>query len=140
MTPTATRLALSRDIRASTALDEAVLERLVRAFYQRARQDEAIGPMFAGVQDWEHHIARISSFWASAVLQTGTYRGQPLPPHFRLGVQPEHFARWLVLFEETARDTCSLAAVAVLMDKARTIARGMQIGLAVARGELPVRA
>ncbi|PZW37750.1 hypothetical protein C8P66_14127, partial [Humitalea rosea] len=33
------RAALSRDITAATGLDEAVLERLVRAFYAAARED-----------------------------------------------------------------------------------------------------
>ena len=133
------RAALSRDIRAATGLDEAVLERLIRAFYARARIDPQIGHMFAGVADGEHHVARITSFWASAVLQAGTYQGQPLPPHFKLGVQPEHFARWLVLFEQTALEECTGSAVMLLMDKARMIARGMQMGLAVARGEMPAR-
>lgn len=133
------RAALSWEIRAATGLDEAVLERLVRAFYDRARGDGLIGHLFDGVTDWDHHVARITSFWASAVLYAGTYQGQPLPPHFRLGVQPEHFARWLVLFEQTAREVCSPQAVSVLMEKARMIARGMQMGLAVARGEIPAR-
>jgi hemoglobin len=133
------RAEIMRNIQAATGLDEMVLERLVRRFYHRARRDAVIGHLFDGVQDWERHIAKITLFWSSVALLTGRYHGQPLPPHFRLGVQPLHFKRWLMLFEQTVREECSPAATELLMDKARRIARSMEVGVAVARGELPPR-
>ena len=78
-------------IQAATGLDDAVLERVVRRFYDAARQDEVIGHLFNGVHDWERHIATITSFWSSISLATGRYEGQPLPPHVRLNLQPQHF-------------------------------------------------
>jgi hemoglobin len=133
------RAAVTREIQAATGLEESVLARLVRTFYETARQDEIIGHKFDGVQDWETHIARITSFWSSVALRTGRYQGQPLPVHFPLDLEPPHFTRWLTLFEKTAHDVCTPAAAELLMDKARRIARSLELGIAVGRGELPSR-
>ena len=51
------RLAISRRLREATGLDEPTLVRLIRGFYAAARIDPLIGPMFDGVDDWEHRIA-----------------------------------------------------------------------------------
>ena len=134
------RAAISREIQAATGLDEAVLERLVRAFYAAARQDEVIGHLFDAVDDWETHIARISAFWSSVGLLTGRYHGQPLAAHLPLGLEPQHFARWLMLFESTVREVCPPEAAAYLMEKAQRIARSLELGTSVQRGDLPPRA
>ena len=133
------RAAITRDIQAATELDEAVPERLVRSFYETARRDEVIGHLFDGVHDWEKHISKITAFWSSVALLTGRYHGQPLAAHFPLGLEPRHFMRWLALFEKTAREVCSAAWADLLMDKAHRIARSLEIGVAVSRGELPFR-
>lgn len=132
------RTALSQQIHAATGLDRAALERLMRAFYAAAREDDMLKPMFAHVQDWEAHIARITSFWSSAALISGEYHGQPLRPHVRLNLHQPHFVRWLALFETTAGQVCTPAGAAYLMEKARRIAQSLEFGCAVARGELPV--
>lgn len=131
------RAAATRRLEEATGLNDAILERLVRAFYERARRDEIIGHLFDGVQDWEHHIEKITLFWSSVALATGRYTGQPLPAHFKLGVRTPDFERWLALFEQTARELCTEAGVAHLMEKARRIASSMDMAMAVARGELP---
>jgi len=131
------RAEATRRVEAATGLNRDVLEALVRAFYDRARRDALIGMKFDGVHNWEDHIARITTFWSSVALQTGEYHGQPLPRHVPLGLQGEHFRRWLALFEETAREVCSPAGAALVIEKARRIAQSMEIGMAVARGELP---
>lgn len=133
------RAAITREIQARTGLDDAVLERLVRAFYDRARVDPVIGFLFNGVEDWEAHIARITTFWSSVGLLTGQYHGQPLPAHAKLPLEPEHFARWLALFETTLHEVCTDVAAAYLLEKARRIARSLEMGVAVARGMLPPR-
>ncbi|MGD0635277.1 MAG: group III truncated hemoglobin [Beijerinckiaceae bacterium] len=131
------RAAITRDIQAATGLDEAVLEKLVRAFYGAARHDEILGPSFDGVLDWEKHIATITAFWSSVALLTGSYSGRPLAAHLPLDLQPRHFARWLALFERTARDVCPAEGAALLIEKAERIAKSLEIGAAVHRGELP---
>jgi hemoglobin len=126
--------------RPATGLDEATLERLVRRFYDTARRDAVIGHLFDGVQDWEGHIAKITAFWSSVGLLTARYYGQPLAAHLPLPLAPAHFTRWLVLFEQTAREICSTAGADHLLEKAHRIARSLEMGLAVSRGELPPRA
>ena len=131
------RAALARSIRAATSLDEATLERLLRAFYAAAREDALLGPAFAHVADWEAHIARICAFWSSVALMTGRYHGQPMAAHLPLGLGAEHFARWLDLFEQTARGICTPEGTEHLMARARRIAQSMEIGIEVSRGVLP---
>ncbi|MBR0647507.1 group III truncated hemoglobin [Plastoroseomonas hellenica] len=114
---------------AAAGLDEAMLEKLVRAFYGLARQDAEIGPIFQRVADWEHHIAQITAFWSSVVFGSGRYRGRPMQAHAPLGLTPAHFARWLTLFERTARDLCPPAGAALLIDRARRIAASLEAGL-----------
>lgn len=133
------RAALAAEITARTGLDEAVLERVVRAFYGTARQDPLLGPVFARVADWETHIARIVDFWTSVVLMSGRYHGNPMGAHLPLGLKPQHFARWLELFEQTARAECQAEGAALLTDRARRIARSLELGIAVQRGKLPPR-
>lgn len=129
--------AVTRRIQEATGLDEAVLERLVRAFYERARRDDQIGFLFDGVTDWEQHIARIAAFWSSVALSTGRYSGQPMAAHARLPLAPAHFRRWLALFERTAREVCTEAGATHLKDKAERIASSLAMGIAAMRGELP---
>ncbi len=109
----------------------------MRTFYAAARQDPLIGPLFDTVQDWEAHIAKIATFWSSVALMTGRYHGQPMVAHLKLPLEPQHFVRWLSLFEQTARANCSEPAAALLMDKARRIAQSLELGMNVHRGLLP---
>jgi hemoglobin len=133
------RAAITSQIQAATGLDEAALERLVRSFYATARRHEVIGHLFDGIADREKHIATITAFWSSVGLLTGRYHGQPLAAHSPSPLEPLHFVRWLMLFELTARDTCSPEGADYLVEKAHRIARSLEMGLAVSRGELPSR-
>ena len=123
----------------SAALDIATLERLLRAFYATAREDEVIGRLFDKVHDWEAHIARITRFWSSVALMSGSYHGQPMAAHIPLDLHTTHFARWLALFEATARQVCTAQDADYLMEKARRIAQSLDFGCSVHRGELPGR-
>ncbi len=118
-------------------VNEASIERLVRTFYERAREDALIGPIFtANVADWDHHIARITDFWSSVILRTGRYDGRPMRPHLMLPLKGEHFDRWLALFEQTARDIFSTGAAEIFLDRARRIADSFEMGIATTRGEI----
>ncbi|TCZ52607.1 group III truncated hemoglobin [Roseicella aquatilis] len=123
------RAALGRAVTERTGLDDAVIERFLRAFYGAARQDALLGPAFAGVADWEHHIETISRFWGSVALMRGDYHGQPMQAHAHLGLTPAHFARWLALFEATARERLTPAGADYMLDRARRIARSLEMGL-----------
>ncbi|MGC8469450.1 MAG: hypothetical protein ACP5NI_06035, partial [Acetobacteraceae bacterium] len=63
------RAALVAGLRAEPGIDEALIERMVRAFYGGAREDALLGPIFAAhLGDWEAHIERLCRFWSSVTL------------------------------------------------------------------------
>jgi hemoglobin len=116
---------------------EAMISQLVRAFYGKARRDPELGPIFeAAVKDWDEHFTRLDEFWSSVMLMSGRYHGTPMQAHARLdAIGPEHFQRWLELFEQTAREVCPPEAAALFIDRSQRIARSLEIGIALSRGE-----
>lgn len=123
--------------RAETGIDEAMIDRLVRAFYARVRADETLGPIFAArIEDWEPHLQRMCAFWSSVALMSGAYHGQPMQKHLPLPIDARHFDRWLQLFAETARELCPPKAADCFVERAHKIAESLELGLACARGVL----
>jgi hemoglobin len=112
-------------------LSEALVERLVATFYGRVRADPVLGPIFESrlVGRWDAHLAAMAAFWSSVVLKSGRYQGRPHAAHQALGLAPEHFQRWLTLFEATVGDVCAGPAAALFIDRAHRIADSLQIGL-----------
>src|SRR3546814_7298736 len=98
------RAQITRAIAETTGIDEAMIERLVHAFYAGVREDALLGPVFdARIEDWDRHLGRMCAFWSSVALMTGRYSGQPMRAHMPLPVDGVHFDRWLALFEEIGR-------------------------------------
>jgi hemoglobin len=123
--------------RAETGIDEAMIDRLVRAFYARIRADETLGPIFAArIKDWEPHLKRMCAFWSSVALMSGAYHGQPMQKHLPLPIDARHFDRWLELFAETAREMCPPKAADCFIERSQKIAESLELGLACARGVL----
>ena len=122
---------------AAAGVDEPMIQRLVRAFYDKVRRDPQLGPVFnREIEDWEEHMARLGDFWSSVMLMTGRFKGQPMLVHTKLAdIGPAHFARWLELFHETAGEVCPPAAAALFAAKADQIGESLQLGIAVSRGE-----
>lgn len=132
----ARRNLLAQDVMERTGISEAMIAELVETFYGRVRQDELLGPVFAAVQDWDQHLAKLRDFWSSVVLTTGRYHGQPMRAHLPLSLIGGHFDRWLDLFEQTARDVCPPAAAVHFIDKARRIADSFEMAAATQRGTI----
>jgi len=129
------RAAMTAAIMAETGLDEAMIERLVHAFYERVRADPLLGPVFASrIADWGPHLKQMCAFWSSVALATGRYSGQPMPKHAALPIDAAHFDRWLELFAATAAEVCPPAAAAHLLDRARRIGESLELGIACTRG------
>jgi hemoglobin len=131
------------DIVERTGIDEPMIDRLVRGFYDRARRDPLLEAIFAReVRDWEAHFARMRDFWSSVALMSGRYHGQPMTAHLPLPIDTPHFNRWLELFAVTAREICPPAAAAHFIVRAHRIADSLELGIAAQRGEIkspPVR-
>lgn len=112
------------------AITETMIERLVHLFYARVLEDEVLSPIFQRRLNarWDAHLATMVDFWTSVALTTGRYGGKPHLSHQSLGLSPEHFSRWLSLFERTAQEVCGDAA-AFFIDRAHRIADSLMIGL-----------
>jgi hemoglobin len=120
-----------------TGIDEAMIERLVAAFYARVRSDPLLAPIFAArVRDWDFHLAKLCEFWSSVMLGTGRYHGQPMLAHIELAIDTAHFDRWLHLFEASVIDLCPQPAAARFIEKARQIADSFELGMGIARGQV----
>ncbi len=137
MTPAKRRAAIAAEIVERTGIDEAMIERLVRAFYGKVRNDAMLGPVFdERIADWEPHLRRMCAFWSSVALMTGRYHGRPMEKHLPLPVDARHFGRWLELFEETARQVCLPAAAEHFIARAQRIAESLALGIAGRNGIL----
>ena len=129
------RAELTAKLEAETGIDEAMIERLVRSFYARVRDDGIPGPIFAAkIQEWEPHLQKMFAFWSSVALMTGRYHGQPMARHLPLPIDAQHFDRWLALFAQTAHEVCPQAAAQHLVLLSRRIAESLELGIASSRG------
>lgn len=78
---------------------------LVDTFYDRARKDELLAPIFdEKITAWQHHLEALYQFWQSVLLEQQTYQGVPFPKHSDLPLTHQHFDRWLSLFHQTVDD------------------------------------
>lgn len=118
-------------------IDEPMIDRLVRTFYGRIREDAVLGPIFETAigADWEPHLAKLVDFWSAVTLASGRYHGRPIPAHARLrGLEPSHFPRWLDLFRRTAAEVCPPDASRLFIDRAERIAASIMMALSTVRG------
>jgi hemoglobin len=76
------------------------IERLVKTFYGKVREDALLAPVFGDV-DWPAHLPVMYSFWSSMLLGTRTYGGNPLQKHLPLKIGATHFQGWLRLWHQT---------------------------------------
>lgn len=81
------------------------VKKFVDEFYDLVVEDDLLRPIFVDIAqvDFSTHLPKMYQFWSSMLLGSGTYKGQPFPPHFvlREHITPEHFNRWVSLFVGT---------------------------------------
>jgi hemoglobin len=131
------RATLQEEITAQTGIDEAMIARVVHAFYDRVRGDALLAPVFAAriaEEDWPAHLGRMVAFWSSVALMTGRYHGRPMQAHAPLPVQAAHFDRWLELFRATVRELTPAAAAAHFVERAERIAVSLEAGIEAHQG------
>lgn len=117
---------------ARAGIDRPFIGRLVRAFYRRVRNDERLGPIFEHHigEEWEPHLEKMTDFWCSVILKTGSYEGRPVPAHLKLKTVVESdFAIWLRLFAETARELCDAEVADIFIDRAERIAQSLKLAM-----------
>lgn len=132
----ATRLSITGDRSTSPApaVDEATIARVVQRFYDRVRDDERLGPLFASrIADWDRHLATMRDFWSAALNRTGRYAGRPLDAHRMIaGLAMADFERWLAIFRDTALEVAAPAEAAAFIAMGERMAASMtkMLGLA----------
>ncbi|MBM3608066.1 MAG: group III truncated hemoglobin [Alphaproteobacteria bacterium] len=90
----------------ATIENEEAVRACVRAFYEVAKSDDLLGPIFNEViKDWDGHLATMDDFWSAALLGTARYRRAPFPLHLKLDMGQEHFDRWRDLWVAAAKSS-----------------------------------
>ena len=109
---------------ALTLCSEDEIDRLVRRFYGRVRQDGLLGPVFeAHVHDWEEHMQHLVDFWSALLRGTRRFRGAPMQKHMVIDeLREELFERWLVLFRQTTAELGNTPMQRLADDAAERIA------------------
>ena len=83
---------------------------VIHDFYERLRADAQLSHVFAHIEDFSAHEARIADFWFTAM--GGRLESPPqvdmVGKHFPLGIRDADMDRWLELFRETAVDHLDL--------------------------------
>lgn len=140
MSDEAARVRVSKSAEAQACgIDEAFISTLVESFYEAVRRDDRLGPIFAKhVQDWPLHLARMKDFWASIMIQSGRFSGNPMQKHVAIGgLERAHFGRWQSLWEQTVT---RLAPNRIVEDRfsqaARRIGESLLTGIEIDRGGL----
>lgn len=86
------------------------VELLVNSFYDKVKENKIIGPIFNDVAkiNWEEHLPKMYSFWASILLGEHSFTGNPMKVHVNLGkmttMSEIEFNEWLILFNETINE------------------------------------
>lgn len=103
---------------------EAAIGEIVDTFYSKVRNDDLLGPIFAGAigDSWTPHLTKMKAFWSSVLLASCTYKGNPMIAHLELPrLTHHHFERWLQLWDETATALFSEELASIFVQKARMI-------------------
>ena len=112
-------------------LNRTVITQLVHEFYDDVRRDPLLQPVFEAAigGNWEPPLARMVEFWSTVMLATHEFKGNVYGTHMELdGVVPDHFQRWLALFDTTAHRLFTPELADEFLTVARRIAASLQYG------------
>jgi len=109
------------------------IEKFIAAFYEKVKTDELIGYIFTDVaqMNWETHIPVIVDFWETILLNNPVYKRNAMEVHYALNkkvpLQPEHFERWLQLFNNTLDEYFEGPVTTLAKTRAKAIGAVMQL-------------
>jgi hemoglobin len=87
--------------------NRADIEALLRRFYGRVLDDDALAEAFTEVRTkgLDSHIPVMCDFWETVLFRAGRYRGSALHAHRNVHSQTPlsgyHFVRWLTTWQDT---------------------------------------
>jgi hemoglobin len=112
-------------------LNKESIATLVHTFYDEVRADPVLAPVFNAAigEHWAPHLERMVGFWITTMLKTQPFQGNVFAKHMALnGITPEHFERWLAIFEATAARLFAPEVADEFTLVARRIAASLQFG------------
>lgn len=80
---------------------------LVNSFYYKVQESPILGFIFYDIAklNWDEHLPRMHSFWASALFNEQSFNGNPMRKHIALSkitpMTEVQFNEWLTLFYQT---------------------------------------
>ncbi len=80
---------------------------LVNSFYYKVQESPILGFIFDDIAklNWDEHLPRMHSFWASALFNEQSFNGNPMRKHIALSkitpMTEVQFNEWLTLFYQT---------------------------------------
>ena len=80
---------------------------LVNTFYNSVKENKTLGYIFNDVAkiEWESHLPKMYSFWASLLLAEHSFSGNPMEKHIALSkitsMTETEFSEWILLFTNT---------------------------------------
>ena len=107
------------------------IELLVNTFYDKVKTNKIIGHIFNDVAkvDWEHHLPKMYSFWASLLLGEHSFSGNPMQKHIALSklttMSEVELSEWLSLFIQTTDELFEGEKAEEAKTRAANIARLM---------------
>lgn len=107
------------------------IEKLVNAFYEKVKTDEAIGYLFTDVAkvNWELHLPKMYDFWENILFCTANYEGNPMSKHKALHekntMTKAHFQHWIDLFNKTVNSLFEGPKAEETKNRAMNIATAM---------------
>lgn len=111
--------------------DRQDIEKLVNTFYSRVRESAELGYIFEEIAqvNWDTHLPRMYSFWASLLLDEHSFSGNPMKKHVELSriapMTETEFTTWLRLFFGTVDDLFEGEKAEEAKKRAESIARIM---------------
>ncbi len=107
------------------------IELLVNTFYNKVKNNEVIGPIFSDIAsvDWEVHLPKMYSFWATLLLGEHSFTGNPMKKHIELSkltvMSETEFSEWLLLFTQTTDELFTGEKADEAKERATNIAKLM---------------
>lgn len=108
------------------------VQRMVDSFYNNARQDPLLGPIFDRViSDWQEHLPTMYQFWEKLLFGFSEYSGNPFQKHLNLSLDKEHFAKWVRIFTQTIDENFSGLKAEEAKRLARNITGSFQLRMGI---------
>lgn len=104
------------------------IEIVMNSFYQKARADELLGPVFnsrIANDEWPAHLKRINAFWKAILFAETGFEGNPMEKHMTLPIAEKHFTRWLFLLNKPIDELYEGAKTEEAKQRADSIAQLM---------------